>query len=29
VREAGLSGEEAIMAAFIENTKDAARIGGG
>jgi len=29
VREAGLSGEQAIMAAFIENTKDAARIGGG
>jgi glutamate synthase (ferredoxin) len=29
VTEAGLSGEEAIMAAFEENTKDAARIGGG
>ena len=29
VKEAGLSGEEAIMAAFVENTRDAARIGGG
>jgi glutamate synthase (ferredoxin) len=29
VTEAGLSGEEAIMAAFEENARDAARIGGG
>ena len=29
VRAAGLSGDEAIMAAFEENAKDAARIGGG
>ena len=29
VREAGLSGDEAIMAAFEENSRDAARIGGG
>jgi glutamate synthase (ferredoxin) len=28
VREAGLSGEEAIMAAFEENAQDVARIGG-
>ncbi len=29
VQEAGLSGEEAIMAAFKENARDAARVGGG
>ena len=29
VMEAGLSGEEAIMAAFEENAKDVARVGGG
>ena len=29
VRESGLSGEEAVMAAFVENTHDAARVGGG
>ena len=29
VTAAGLSGEEAIMAAFEENAKDAARVGGG
>jgi glutamate synthase (ferredoxin) len=29
VKEAGLSGEEAIMAAFEENARDVARIGGG
>ncbi|MCX6904040.1 MAG: glutamate synthase-related protein, partial [Verrucomicrobia bacterium] len=29
VKEAGLSGEEAIMAAFEENVRDVARIGGG
>jgi glutamate synthase (ferredoxin) len=29
VRESGLSGEEAVMAAFVENTRDVARIGGG
>jgi len=29
VQEAGLSGDEAIMAAFEENAHDAARIGGG
>ena len=29
VRESGLGGEEAIMAAFVENTRDAARVGGG
>ena len=29
VTQAGLTGEEAIMAAFVENTKDAARVGGG
>ena len=29
VRKAGLSGEEAIMAAFEENARDVARIGGG
>ena len=29
VKAAGLSGEEAIMAAFVENTRDVARIGGG
>jgi glutamate synthase (ferredoxin) len=29
VQEAGLSGEEAIMAAFKENSRDAARVGGG
>jgi len=29
VRESGLSGEEAVMAAFVENTRDAARVGGG
>jgi glutamate synthase (ferredoxin) len=29
VQEAGLSGEEAIMAAFQENSRDASRVGGG
>jgi glutamate synthase (ferredoxin) len=29
IRESGLSGEEAVMAAFVENTRDVARIGGG
>jgi glutamate synthase domain-containing protein 2/glutamate synthase domain-containing protein 1/glutamate synthase domain-containing protein 3 len=29
VRESGLSGEDAVMAAFVENTRDSARIGGG
>jgi glutamate synthase (ferredoxin) len=29
VRESGLSGDEAVMAAFVENTRDAARVGGG
>jgi glutamate synthase (ferredoxin) len=29
VKDAGLSGEEAIMAAFEENARDAARVGGG
>ncbi len=29
VQESGLSGEEAIMAAFQENARDAARVGGG
>ncbi len=29
MEESGLSGEEAVMAAFVENTRDAARIGGG
>ncbi|MBP8258190.1 MAG: glutamate synthase large subunit [Verrucomicrobia bacterium] len=29
VKESGLSGEEAVMAAFEANTRDAARIGGG
>jgi len=29
VREAGLTGEEAVMAAFEENARDASRIGGG
>jgi glutamate synthase (ferredoxin) len=29
VQEAGLSGEEAIMAAFVENSRDVSRIGGG
>ena len=29
VKESGLSGEEAIMAAFEENARDAARVGGG
>ena len=29
VQQAGLSGEEAIMAAFEENAKDVARVGGG
>jgi glutamate synthase (ferredoxin) len=29
VQEAGLSGDEAIMAAFKENSRDAARVGGG
>jgi len=29
VRESGLGGEEAVMAAFVENTRDVARIGGG
>src|SRR5260370_1359037 len=29
VTESGLSGEEALMAAFEENAKDVARVGGG
>jgi glutamate synthase (ferredoxin) len=29
IRESGLSGEDAVMAAFVENTRDAARVGGG
>jgi glutamate synthase (ferredoxin) len=29
VHQSGLSGEEAAMAAFVENTRDAARVGGG
>ncbi|HWQ91790.1 MAG TPA: glutamate synthase-related protein, partial [Clostridia bacterium] len=29
VRNSGLSGDEAVMAAFVENTRDAARVGGG
>jgi glutamate synthase (ferredoxin) len=29
VQEAGLGGEEAIMAAFEENARDVARVGGG
>jgi glutamate synthase (ferredoxin) len=29
VRESGLSGEDAIMAAFEENARDLARVGGG
>ena len=29
VKESGLSGEQAIMAAFEENARDVARIGGG
>jgi glutamate synthase (ferredoxin) len=29
VRESGLSGEDAVMAAFVENTRDVARVGGG
>jgi glutamate synthase (ferredoxin) len=29
IRESGLTGEEAVMAAFVENTRDVARIGGG
>jgi glutamate synthase (ferredoxin) len=29
VTAAGLSGEEAVMAAFEENARDAARVGGG
>jgi len=29
VTAAGLSGEDAIMAAFEENAKDASRLGGG
>jgi glutamate synthase (ferredoxin) len=29
VRESGLSGDDAVMAAFVENTRDAARVGGG
>ena len=29
VQDSGLSGEQAIMAAFEENARDAARIGGG
>jgi len=29
VHESGLSGDEAVMAAFVENTRDAARVGGG
>ena len=29
VKDQGLSGEEAVMAAFEENAKDVARVGGG
>jgi len=29
IRDSGLSGDEAVMAAFVENTRDVARIGGG
>jgi glutamate synthase (ferredoxin) len=29
IQESGLSGEEAVMAAFVENTRDVARVGGG
>jgi glutamate synthase domain-containing protein 3 len=29
MRESGLTGEEAVMAAFVENTRDASRVGGG
>ncbi|PWU21078.1 MAG: glutamate synthase large subunit [Verrucomicrobia bacterium] len=29
VQESGLSGEDAVMAAFVENTRDVARVGGG
>jgi glutamate synthase domain-containing protein 3 len=29
VQDSGLSGEEAVMAAFVENTRDVARVGGG
>jgi glutamate synthase (ferredoxin) len=29
IKEAGLGGDEAIMAAFEENAKDVARVGGG
>jgi glutamate synthase (ferredoxin) len=29
VEQTGLSGEEAIMAAFEENARDVARVGGG
>jgi glutamate synthase (ferredoxin) len=29
VKESGLSGEQAVMAAFEENVRDVARIGGG
>jgi glutamate synthase (ferredoxin) len=29
MQESGLSGDEAVMAAFVENTRDAARVGGG
>jgi glutamate synthase (ferredoxin) len=29
MEESGLSGEDAVMAAFEENTRDAARVGGG
>ena len=29
MRESGLSGDEAVMAAFVENTRDVARVGGG
>ena len=29
VKESGLTGEEAVMAAFEENAKDVARVGGG
>jgi len=29
MKESGLSGEQAVMAAFEENARDAARVGGG
>jgi glutamate synthase (ferredoxin) len=29
IQESGVSGEDAVMAAFVENTRDAARVGGG